>query len=192
MVYPKNILVLLALCLVGCSSTIHMQNGPKLEGTIVRSDAGYVYVETKTAPSGDSSFAAQTIGEGKEGPIVRVERKAIKEVDHEGFAAGVTGSVLSGLGVILLGTSVASIAAKGCSGDFGCAYAHGFFTLPGALLLGAGLPTMIPGWIMYTKSQKAMAFEAQGAQQGFRIQLRPRASTSNGQSVVGLSAQGAW
>ena len=120
-----------------------------------------------------------------------IRRDAIVTIAHPGFAAGVTGTVITIVGLGLLGWGIGETAA-GCDHDGGelCGLHHTYTTLPGAILAAGGLGTMLPGWVIYSNSKSAMEPDAVAA--SHTVQLLPVATPVRGKMRVGVGARGTW
>jgi hypothetical protein len=127
---PKKLIVTMLILLCGCSTTatISRANGRELEGKIVGSNSGAIFVETE----GDSTL--------------RVPRSEITDIDHPGNTAAVVGGFLGAYGILNIATG-----ASGCS-DYGAAYCTGVF-LPATL----GASMLLWGLTMWGDSTGAAA-----------------------------------
>ncbi len=167
----------IALSQLACSASLKLRSGQTIDGDIIKSDAQNVYVNDY------SSGKKETI---------ELPRAEIVEVAHPGKGLGITGSVLTGVGLAFGVAALATtVPERSCESEFGCAFQHMLLTTPSAMFMTVGLSTMIPGWVMYTNSQDRMEVGETATKPTFGVLpvVVPRA---DGPPQLGMAAQGRW
>ena len=191
------VVVLLASVVAGCSATITLGSGRQVDGTVVSGDAQKVYMKIsdqeiretfgdEQALLHDDAAELRPVSAGQ--PLAashEIRRDAIADVDHPGFAAGVTGTVVTAVGTGLVVWGLAEIGS--CAGDI-CGIHHAWSTIPGVVIAVAGIATMIPGWVIYTDSQSAMAPKSSEA----TAKLVPVATIVDDEVHAGVVAAARW
>ena len=194
--WARAALLLLSASTAGCYTTVHLKDGSTIRGTIEGSTADEVHIASagpvrkadtpKQKPGQPLAITSgTTLPEGH----VAVPRDRIIKVSHRGFAAGVAGSVLSGVGLAFMTTGIAIESMPQSDGKMNGVF-HLLMTAPGAIVLLSGLGTMVPGWVMYADSKSAL----EGPQPGIRAkaQVVPMVVPTEQTTHYGLGVQGHW
>ncbi len=160
----RTLVVIFAALLSACASraTILRADGSSARGTLVHADDDIVVLRNATlignrnAPAPFTNLRGRAVYSRHEAEVAipRDDVVRLTAINRHARTAGIVGSVLTGVGLIVLVPS--ALALQNCQGSqsmFHCTF-ESAGTGVGSIMLVAGLITGITGWILYGVSYR--------------------------------------